>query len=185
MAGIELSPEQLEKFIGLLVNYIEEQRKHYRPAAAPLPPSQRTGLAKFFPAAIMDTRVLKLEGERVPNPEFLSVLKIMGIGPLLDPSSLPAVTFVDVIVFQVPYTPEMLFHELVHAEQFRQLGTQKFMQHYVKGFLASGRFEDILLERHGFELARRYAQQPQEAFSVAAAVQAWIEQQYRAASTKH
>ncbi len=35
-----------------------------------------------------------------------------------------------------------LFHELVHVEQYRQLGVPRFSELYVRGFLSGGRYRN-------------------------------------------
>jgi len=40
----------------------------------------------------------------------------------------------------------LLFHELVHVEQHRQLGIPRFADLYVRGFLSGGSYEAIPLE---------------------------------------
>jgi hypothetical protein len=40
-----------------------------------------------------------------------------------------------VVVSHQPFNHGLLFHELVHVEQYRQLGIQQFANLYVRGFL--------------------------------------------------
>jgi hypothetical protein len=51
-----------------------------------------------------------------------------------------------VIISHQQFTNELLFHEFVHAEQYRPLGIARFAELYVCGFLAGGSYEAIPLE---------------------------------------
>ena len=64
-----------------------------------------------------------------------------------------------------------LFHELVHVEQVRQLGTRAFVERYLRGWLEAGRsYGAIPLERDAYALERRFRSAPAEPFDVAAEV---------------
>ena len=86
-----------------------------------------------------------------------------------------AITFHDVVVFHEPLSKGLLFHELVHVEQYRQLGIERFAELYVGGFLKEGRYESIPLEANAYWLEDRYRGAPNEQFSVSDAVREWIE----------
>src|SRR2546429_7268300 len=51
-----------------------------------------------------------------------------------------------------PYTTlfRSLFHELVHAEQYRQLGVGRFAELYIRGFLSGGGYDGIPLEVNAY-----------------------------------
>lgn len=85
-----------------------------------------------------------------------------------------AITFVDVVVSYGPFTEGLLFHELVHVEQYRQLGVSNFSALYVRGFLAGGGYEGIPLERNAYSLGERFEKDPTKRFSVADEVAEWI-----------
>src|SRR5450432_3846975 len=78
-----------------------------------------------------------------PEPAFYSQLRAMGIrnAPLF--SDMAGITFQDVIVHVEPLTLPLLFHELVHAVQYKHLGLQGFADAYVRGFLTGGSYEAI------------------------------------------
>jgi hypothetical protein len=65
-------------------------------------------------------------------------------------SLMAAITFSDVIVANVPLTDDILFHELVHAQQYRQLGVEGFAEAYVKGALERGSYNGIPLEEQAY-----------------------------------
>lgn len=98
----------------------------------------------------------------------------MGFTSLPDFSLMRAVTFKDTIVSNEKCTRGVLFHELVHAEQYRQLGVKRFAELYVYGFLAGGSYAGIPLEVNAYELAGRFEDRPEEPFSVEEEVASWI-----------
>jgi hypothetical protein len=67
-----------------------------------------------------------------------------------------------------------LFHELVHVEQYRQLGIPRFAELYVRGFLSGGGYEGVPLEINAYDLGGRFERSPLARFSVADEVGAWI-----------
>jgi hypothetical protein len=94
----------------------------------------------------------------------------IGFRNLPDQSTMAAITFSDVVVSHVPVTNGLLFHELVHVEQYRQLGIARFSELYVTGFLNGGGYQRIPLEVHAYELGAQYEANPQQRFSVEYAV---------------
>ena len=104
----------------------------------------------FFSPQLLDgAHLLILTGERVANPAFYPMLTNLGFNNLPDQSAMAAITFSDVVVSHGPFTAGLLFHELVHVEQYRQLGVQRFAEFYVRGFLNGGSYEAIPLEEIG------------------------------------
>jgi hypothetical protein len=85
-----------------------------------------------------------------------------------------AVTFGDVVVSHQPFTDGLLFHELVHVEQYRQLGIPRFAELYVRGFLSGGGYDGIPLEINAYELSGRFERSPQTRLSVADEVGIWV-----------
>jgi hypothetical protein len=74
-----------------------------------------------------------------------------------------AITFVDTILLStrhpVPAADQMplLFHELVHVEQYAELGVEEFVRRYVRGWVSNGlRYSAIPLERQAYELESRF-----------------------------
>jgi hypothetical protein len=134
-------------------------------------------MAGFFsPQLIDDTRLLVLSGERVANPEFYPMLRNLGFNNLPDQSTMAAITFRDQVLSHVPFSDGLLFHELVHVEQYRQLGIPRFAELYVLGFLKGGSYEAIPLEVNAYALGGRYENNPAQHFSVAEEVATWIAQ---------
>src|SRR5262245_24621557 len=166
MTAPRFSVAQLAQFASLVESYIAEQRQTYFQRAAPLNSAQRSEVEQFFVPDVIDrVRLLVLERERVPNPDFYPMLTSLGLVDLPDQASSAAVTFCDVVVAHVPFSSGLLFHELVHVEQFRQLGTARFAELYVRGFLNGGSYETIPLEINAYMLGERFEKHPGLAFS--------------------
>jgi len=132
-------------------------------------------MAGFFsPGLLEETRLLVLVGERVANPDFYPMLAAFGFTNLPDQSAMDAITFSDTVVAHVAFTDDLLFHELVHVEQYRQLGIPRFADLYVRGFLSGGGYNGIPLEQNAYLLGDQYALRPSIRFTVAEVVADWI-----------
>ena len=175
MATPQLTPDQIASISGLLAQYITAQRARFSPRALPLSARQRSAMEAFFSPQLLDaTRTLVLEDERVANPGFYPMLRDLGFDNLPDQSSMNAITLFDVVVSHGPFTDGLLFHELVHAEQYRQLGIPRFSELYVRGFLQGGSYEAIPLEVNAYTLEAQFARHPSRTFSVADEVTRWL-----------
>jgi hypothetical protein len=115
-----------------------------------------------------------LEGERVANPDFYPMLRAMGFENLPDQSAMAAITFHDVVVSHEPFSPGLLFHELVHVEQYGQLGVPRFAEFYVRGFLNGGSYKGIPLEVNAYTLEDHFRTDPSRGFSVQKEVAKWL-----------
>ena len=169
-------PEQIAQLAGWVADYITVQRALYTPSATPLSQAQRAAMGGFFSADVLNVLLLTLRGERIQNPPFYPQLQEIGFGNLPDQSTMDAITFSDVVVSHVPVTNGLLFHELVHVEQYRQLGIARFSELYVIGFLNGGGYERIPLEVYAYRLGAQYQASPQQRFSVECAVRERIQQ---------
>jgi len=171
----QLSPQQIVQVSGLVAQYITTQRKRFYPQAIPLTEAQTAAMAGFFLPPVLDAaRVIALHGIRVENPPFYPMLAGMGFSNLPDFSQMAAITFCDVVVSHVPFTDGLLFHELVHVEQYRQLGTPRFSELYVRGFLSGGGYDGIPLEVNAYALGSQFEGKPRRRFSVADEVARWV-----------
>jgi hypothetical protein len=174
MATPQLTPDQITQVSGLVTQYISTQREKYAPRAIPLSAQQQAALKGFFSAQVLDgTRLLVMRGERVGNPDFYPMLKSLGFNNLPDQSTMGAITFCDVVVSHEPFSNGLLFHELVHVEQYRQLGIPRFSELYVSGFVTGGSYETIPLEVNAYTLGGRFESKPQRLFSVENEVRRW------------
>jgi len=175
MATPKLTADQVARVTELVAGYISAQRLKYAPRAVPLSAQQRAPLEPFFAREVLDrVRVLVLKGERVPNPEFYPMLRRLGFKNLPDQSAMGAITFCDVVVSHEPFSSGLLFHELVHVEQYRQLGIPRFSELYVGGFLNGGSYEAIPLEVNAYTLEGRFEKNPARQFSVPDEVAKWL-----------
>jgi hypothetical protein len=176
MVSLQLVLARILWVPGFVARYIKVQRKKFYPQALPLVEAQKAALAAFFLPELLDAaRVLVLEGVRLKNPLFYRLAVGMGISGLRDMSQIAAITFHDVIVSHQPFTGGLLFHELVHVEQYRQLGVRRFSELYVRGFLSGGRYEAIPLEVNAHTLERQFLQKRR--FSVAEEVARWAREE--------
>lgn len=151
-----------------VAEYITKQQAHYLSRAVPLAAGHTQVMKNFFRDDLLTAiRVLTLTGERIENPGFYPMLRMFGFDNLPDFEQMAAVTFDHVIVAHQPFTSALLFHELVHVEQYRQLGSvRSFANLYVQGFLAGGSYESIPLEINAYTLSARFESGPATPFSV-------------------
>lgn len=174
MATPKLTEDQIAQVCSLVADYISTQRQKYAPRAVPLTAQQRAAVAPFFSSELLgNTRLLVLTGERVANPDFYPMLRGLGFKNLPDQSTMAAITFCDVVVSHEPFSNGLLFHELVHVEQYRQLGIPRFADLYVRGFLKSGSYEAIPLELNAYTLEDRFRREPHKSFAVQREVATW------------
>jgi hypothetical protein len=174
MAASRFTPDEVRHISGLVAGYISNQRKRYETRALPLSAKERAPLARFFSREVLDrVRVLVLQGERVPNPEFYPTLRSLGFKSLPDQSTMAAITFCHVVVSHEPCSNGLLFHELVHVEQYRQLGVPRFSELYVRGFLNGGSYEAIPLEVNAYTLEDNFRRDRLRGFSVEQEVAKW------------
>ena len=172
-----LAPQQIQQLSQLVAQYVLAQRETWLPRAVPLSEAQREAMAPFFSRESLETtRLLVLDGERIANPSFYPALQAAGFGNLPDHSMAQAIIFADCVVAHVHFTEPLLFHELVHVEQYRQLGIPRFAELYLRGFLSGGGYDCIPLERNAYALGDRYEKDPTRAFSVAEEVASWVAQ---------
>jgi hypothetical protein len=161
-----VNDQVIQMMAGMVSKYIEDQRARYEPAAHPLAAGEIQHFAAYFPAPTLDRARLAPAVPRIKNPDFYLQLRVMGIKNLPSFEDVAAITFVDVIVHNQPLTPAITFHELVHVEQYRQMGLEEFSRRYLKGFLKGGSYEQIPLEKHARELEERYVADAGRPFSV-------------------
>jgi hypothetical protein len=148
----------------LTARYISHHRARLVHSSQPIKGEHQTQLREFFPGAILeDTRTVQAV---MPDPMFYPLVRILGIRGLLEMSSIGAITLIDVIAYPEELDRGTLFHELVHAVQYRVLGLRRFAKLYVQGFLDGAGYEGIPLERQAYELETRFSRNPKEVFSV-------------------
>jgi hypothetical protein len=170
-----LTARQIVQVSGFVANYICTQRERFLPQGLPLTAVQRRTVNGFFPPDLLNrVRTVVLNGARVENPPFYPMLAGMGFVNLPDFKQMAAITFCEVVVSHDPFTDGLLFHELVHVEQYRRLGILRFAELYVRGFLTGGGYDGIPLELNACVLGARFEANPQRKFLVGEDVEQWI-----------
>jgi len=87
-----------------------------------------------------------------------------------------SVTFIDVIVFHEQIEARALFHGVVHAAQIEILGFERYVDWYVRGFVKSLSWLAIPLEDQAYKLDARFAESPEDVFSVEEEISSWQQQ---------
>jgi len=157
--------------------WIEEQRAKHIGGACVLTDAEHERLAGYFPDAALVAARLKTV-RRIENPPFLEGLlkqaAFFEIRVQFDFNGVSGITFVDcILVKEKAPSADLLFHEMVHVEQYRQLGTEGFVQAYVRGMVDGGLvYERIPLEAIASEMTARFA--AGEKFNVADELAAWL-----------
>jgi hypothetical protein len=164
MPSPKLSREQSNQVTGWVAAYIAEQRAAFRQMAQPIPAAHRRKIERFFPGDVLSA-VCVVRG-RASEPAFYSQLRALGIKNAPAFSGMAGVTFQDVVVHAEALSPALLFHELVHAVQYKHLGLRGFAERYVGGFFSGGSYEEIPLEKQAYELEGKFAANPEMQFSV-------------------
>jgi hypothetical protein len=134
-----LTSEQVSRVSGLVSQYITAQRQNYGSRAITL--SARRGCdGRILLAATSGGNAASRPQSRAGcQPCFLPRSpRTLGFSNLPNQSRMGAITFCHVAVSRQPFYDGLLFHELVHVEQYRQLGIPRFSELYVRGFLKGG-----------------------------------------------
>jgi hypothetical protein len=173
MAAPLLTPDQVAQVSGLVSQYISTQREKYVPRAVPLSVQQSADERILFTATCGQYPTARAARGAGSQPRFPPDVEKLGFNNLPDQSTMGAITFSDVVVSHEPFSNGLLFHELVHVEQYRQLGIPRFSEFYVRGFLNGGSYEAIPLEVNAYALGGRFESDPQRVFSVDDEVRRW------------
>ena len=172
MAAHQFSEHQVDHISRLLARYIVARRETLYPQASPLNTVQTLAMSNSFTRRLLEAvRLVVMPGFRFEDPEIYRLLARLKHRP--DFARISAITFQDVIVSCGPFTDSLLFHELVHAEQYYQLGVARFAELYVRGFPSSETYTGIPLEVHAYQLEAQFRSTKGEAVRVADEVAAW------------
>lgn len=172
-----LADEKVATAVERVCQYLEDQRKHYRPQGVPLDTEHHARMEPFFPCALLPgIRIVELRNQRVADPPFYTEAKAAGITGLPEVPHMASVTFVDVLVFSDGITDRRLFHALVHAVQFKVLGLERYAELYVRSFLRTRNHVSVPLEMHAFSLEMQFSEKPEQPFSVEEMVRLWVNQ---------
>ncbi len=173
MVATKFSKEEIADYSALIATFIRSQRDTFLGRASLLPQFQIEKFSPFFNEGLLKNTFffVKKDGP-IKDPVFLKELNNRGVFFSLD--HLRAITFMDVVVSCEELTPQIQFHELVHVVQYQKLGLKQFAYKYLQGFLATGAYESIPLEKNAYALDKAYFQNPEKPFSVELEVQNWI-----------
>ncbi|MFZ0770173.1 MAG: hypothetical protein WCA49_05635 [Candidatus Sulfotelmatobacter sp.] len=171
----QLTEREILGAVGRVSSYLQEQREHFFPSAAPLANHQKAVMWPYFSAALLDgVRIVELAGARLPNPPFYAEAVDLGFLNLPQVAHLASMTFLDVVVFNEKVTERSLFHALVHAVQFQVLGLERYTELFVRSFVNAKFHFSVPLEAHAFSLESRFVSQPADRFSVEDQVRLWV-----------
>jgi hypothetical protein len=162
---------------GKTEEWIRQMRDRHVESARPLYPTEQAALKDHYdPQTLGSVRVKEVsEIEKPPFYDALrSQLAFVGMRFDLDFAAVDGLTFDNCVLIRArPLTPDLLFHELVHVEQYRQLGIPRFATAYVRGFAQNDfRYQEIPQEKIAFSLTARFA--ANERFSVRDEVLLWL-----------
>jgi hypothetical protein len=175
--GVPFDEQQIAQATSRVLGYLREQRDRHYAAGEPLSPQLKSAMRPFFSPAILDrVRIVELEGTRLPNPSFYSDARAMGFVNLPQIPHMSSLTFIDVVVFNERLTERALFHGLVHAVQFLILGTERYTDALVRGFVRTLSHFNVPLEAHTFALESKFARDPAAGFSVEDQVRLWAKE---------
>ena len=173
----KLSEPQLVEAATCVSTYLREQRDHYSAVAVSLTTRQKATMWPYFtPATLDQVRVVELKGARIPTPAFYEKAKSLGFEHLPQVTHMDSLTFLDVVVFNETITERSLFHGLVHAVQFQELGLDRYVDLFVRCFANTKFHFTVPLEAHAFSLESRFARPTGTRFSVEEQVRLWVQQ---------
>ena len=136
------------------------------------PRMRSTRAASFDLKLLRTTRIFASASLPIPEVPFRRFVERLGLS-VPSAATIAAITFDDVVAVRDELTLRLLFHELVHVVQYRQLGVHSFARQYVSGFLSQGSYEDIPLEQCAYVLEERFARGT-GAFRVEFEVRKWL-----------
>jgi hypothetical protein len=165
---------------GKTQDWIESQRAEYLPRARPLASAERAALGGHFPEeSLSAARIAAVD--QIPSPPFfaglLRQLEFIGKRVHFDFSAASGITFGECILVARPGPPiDLLFHEMVHSEQYRIWGMKAFARAYVQGIIDSNFiYEKIPLEAIAYEMSARFT--AGTSFSVNDELLVWLQKQ--------
>ncbi len=175
---VEVLGQIVERLMQVATDWVRDQQRRLSPGSRPLSRTETAALAAWFEAETLGAARVVLV-ERCPRPEFLTPqltaqLTALGADPaLLQIDRMAGITFGDLMVIATfgvsafRLRPKLLFHELVHVAQYRELGVAGFMEVYLRGFTTAG-YRGTPPEVQAYALTDRF--QRGESFSVEADV---------------
>lgn len=142
-------------------HWIALQRLKHLRNARPLTVTERAPLsAHFSEQCLAAARVARVD--QIPTPSFVQQIveksEFLRKRVHFDFSSASGMTLGEcILIADSDPSVELLFHELVHVQQYRILGVRGFARAYVQGVVDSNFvYENIPLEAIAFELTARF-----------------------------
>jgi hypothetical protein len=171
----QFSEERIAEMVVGVASYFRNDRALYLPHSQTLPSEWRAKIAPYFSAQTLDlVKILELDhGVRVPPPPFYAEALEMTGGKFPDFVHMASITYVDVIVFNEGIEARALFHGMVHVAQIAHLGFDEYVKWYVRGFLKHLSWLAIPFEDQAYKLDARFAQAPNDLFSVEEEIRDW------------
>ncbi len=166
------SPEELAFFAREGAVWVREQRDRHRPEGRALSAEERLSYRGFFEAGLLDSvRVRRLA--RFENPGFFRLFEEAGQPLPMDLRNASGLALIDTVLISTRISPgspawlSVLFHELVHVAQDRELGPERYMESYVNGWAEHGfEYRAIPQEAQAYRLQERFSRDPGRLFSV-------------------
>ena len=163
----------LAQMVSLGRQWISQQRTVFRPLGHPLSDGALATFSNFFPPDLLQ-KVRLVTVPAIDNPPFLEQLRpalAQASVPVLDFSSMAAITFVDTILLVESAAKgrldSLMFHELIHVVQYDILGLDKFVELFIIGWINQGfNYAAIPLEMDAYELQYQYESAPDLSFDV-------------------
>jgi hypothetical protein len=153
--------------------WVAQQRMAYRNQGQELSPEAVAEFSRYFDRELL-REVRTVTVPAIDNPGFIDQYRTLFTlfrVPLLDFSSMAAITFVDTILLVEGAVERdlepLIFHELVHVVQYAILGLDRFVEQFINGWVNQGfNYAAIPLEMDAYELQNRFETEIGEAFRV-------------------
>ncbi len=160
----------MDYLIGEAEAWVVHEHNHLWDTGKPLAQNDIIPLEKFFNSNTLD-QVRIVYVDQIENPPFIKGLLDKGITLSLNFNQVTAITFINTVVIASPKLKQeiwlpLLFHECVHVVQYQLLGTRRFMELYIYGWLSQGMdYYKIPLEVDAANLHKRFEAHPDNFFS--------------------
>lgn len=144
--------------------WVLARRRRYRRRGRGLREDERLLLAPHIDEAMLES-VRVCEAHRIEGGLPLWLIRALRLPASVDISSASGMAFGDAVVINGAATGRgekvrrdaILFHELVHCAQYRELGVYRFLRRYLVGWAESGfDYFAIPLEQQAYELQERF-----------------------------
>lgn len=167
----------LEVLVREAEEWVRAERQAHRPEAQRLTETQRSLFLPYFSQQLLE-RVRVRKVARLENPGFFDRFVEAGEPLPMDFRQASGLALGDTLLLVRSRAPEgsldwmpLLFHELVHAAQDSYLGSESYMESYVRGWAANGfAYRSIPHEAQAYELAERFRRE-RRPFSVEAEIE--------------